>query len=95
MPDLHRGRATKVTQHRFAPGSRRASSRSGATESTNPLSREWFSRQTSSVWPTARRWNGQLRHDHDAIDPARFIALLSEDADGEVESRIGPGRVIR
>ena len=31
------GRAVSVTQHRFSPGSKRASSRSGAMESTNPL----------------------------------------------------------
>lgn len=28
-------------------------------------------------------------HDHDAIDPSRLIAMLSEDTDGKVESRIG------
>ena len=36
-----------------------------------------------------------VTHDHDAIDLTRFIPLLSEDADGEVESRIAPGWVIR
>jgi hypothetical protein len=37
---VYSGSATKVTQHRFSPGSSRAWSRSGAMESTNPLSRE-------------------------------------------------------
>ena len=33
-------------------------------------------------------------HDDGAIDAARLVGMIGEDANGEVESRIGRGRVV-
>ena len=49
-----------VTQHRFSPGSRRMSSRSGAIAWASAAMSVWLSWQTSSVWLRAKAWNGQL-----------------------------------
>jgi hypothetical protein len=35
-----------------------------------------------------------VHHDHVVIGPARLIAMVREDAYGEIESRIGLGRMI-